>query len=148
VTVTTSIARRPLQGGHGGHDHADGHHHDHDHGGGRSHGDASRAASLGEREPAAGAVVFDIGDGVGALIVRLDEHHAGTELPIEAYDDTSLHVHTGVWRRSVNGHDEVLAVFAELPAGRYGFPTAADRPGGEVAIVSGEIARLDLRAAS
>ena len=57
-----------------GHPHADDH--------GHSHG-SDQVIPI-ERRPTGDAVLFDIGDGVGALIVRLDAALAGTELPIEA----------------------------------------------------------------
>jgi len=106
--TTTTINRRP------DHDHWHSHNHDH----AVSVVGSARSA---ERAPTGHTVVFDIGDGIGALIVRLDDRRAGTELPIECIDGPSLHVHTGVWRRVMNGND--------------------------VVIVSGEIADLDLRTA-
>jgi hypothetical protein len=100
-----------------------------------------------ERAPNGGPVVFDIGDGIGALIVKLDDHLAGSEIPIEALDDPSMHVHTGVWPRAIGGDSVVVAVFPELPAGRYRFAANGDHPLGEVTVESGAVAHLDLRTA-
>lgn len=74
------------------HSHDHDHNHDHDHDHAVSVVGSARSA---ERTPTGHTVVFDIGDGIG--------------------------VHTGVWRRVMNGND--------------------------VVIVSGEIADLDLRTA-
>ncbi len=128
------------------------HDHDHDHDRDDDHDHYHAAGVVGsarsaERAPTGSAVVFDIGDGIGALIVRLNDRLAGTELRIECIDDPSLHVHTGVWRRLMNGNDAVIAVYPELPAGRYRFPADDDHAGSDVVIVSGEIADLDLRTA-
>lgn len=124
------------------HDHRHGHDHDHDHSHGHDHDHTQD--NPGERRPTGDAVVFDIGDGIGALVVRLDEALAGTELPIESEDPT-VNVHTGVWKRPVNGSDIVVAVYPELPAGRYWFPACDQHRGGDVVIISGQVAQLDLR---
>ena len=72
------------------------------------------------------------------------KHEASIGLPIES-DDPTVHVHTGVWKRPVNGSDIVIAVYPELPAGRYRFPASDQHRGSEVVVVSGQVAQLDLR---
>ena len=98
------------------HDHDPDHEHGHDHG-----HDDGHAVRRPEAAPRGGPVVLDIGGDIGALIVRLDDRFEGTELGITSLDDPGFdkNAHTGVWRRPVNGSTVVVAVYPELPSGRY-----------------------------
>lgn len=90
-----------------------------------------------------GPPALDIGDGIGAMVVLVGDDRLGTELFLESeLDGRSLH--TGVWRRQLGDRVVAAAVFCELAEGRYRVIDAADRT---VAIRSGEVAELDLRAA-
>jgi len=117
------------------HDHDDHQHGDHDH---------SHEA---EPVPHGGPVLLDIGGDVGALVVHLDDHLAGTEIPIESVGGPSLDgKHTGVHRRGARGEPEhTVAIFDDLLEGRYTIAaTPADAPV-EVTIVGGQVTELDLR---
>jgi len=118
------------------HDHGHSHDHDHDHDHGHSH--------VVEVAPQGGPIVLDIGGDIGALIVRLDDDLAGTELPIESLGNPSLDKHTGVWRRPLGSSSVVVAVYPDLVEGRYRLSTARG-PAKEVDVTGGEVSELDLR---
>jgi hypothetical protein len=113
----------------------DGEAHDHDHG---HHHDEAR--------PAGGPVLLDIGDDVGAVIVRLDDDLDGTELPILALDDPEWdpRTHTGVWRRSIGGGSVVVAVYPSLHAGRYRITLPNGRTT-DLQVNGSHVTNLDLR---
>ena len=50
------------------------------------------------------------GNDIGALVVHLDPELEGTEFRIEWEADTSVDVHTGVWRRSIGDDSATLRV--------------------------------------
>ena len=149
--TTTTITRGRSKNAHAddhSHENAHDHDHDNDHGHDHAHDHVGEhgggKAQTAERRPTGEAVLFDIGDGIGALIVRLDDALAGTELPIEA-DDPAVNIHTGVWKRTVDGTEMVLAIYPELPEGRYSFTAGPNLVAGQIVIESGKIADLDLR---
>ena len=119
------------------HVHADGSHHHH--GGGA-------AVGSGEARPIDGPVALDIGGNIGAVIARLDDDLEGTELPILSLDDPDWdpHTHTGVWRRTLGGTTVVVAVYPQLPEGRYRI-SVADRRSADLVVTGGEVTNIDLR---
>jgi hypothetical protein len=134
MTEHTSLAEPQIGSdlhSHNGDHHHHGHH-DHDH--------------LGEARPAGGPVLLDIGDDVGAVIVRLDDDLDGTELPILALDDPDWdpRTHTGVWRRSIGGGSVVVAVYPSLHTGRYRITLPNGRTT-DLEVNGSHVTNLDLR---
>lgn len=113
--------------------------HDHDHGHGHGHGHEAGVP------PPGGPVVVDIGDDVGALIVRLDRELLGTELHLrqDGWDHT---VHTGVWSRPLGDRIVTVAVYPALVEGTYQILDRAGTVRRTVGIEGGSVAELDLRA--
>lgn len=93
-----------------------------------------------------GAAVLDIGDGVGALNVVLDDEAAGTELFLRT-DDPGFSVHTGVWRRDLPAGHVTTALFAALVEGTYWILDADGRDVREIEVTGGRVTELDLRQA-
>ena len=134
----------------GSHEHEHGHDHDDDghhvHSDGLEHDHVHPGAGA-ELAPGGGPVLLDIGGDIGAVIARLDDHLAGTELGILSLDDPDWDptTHTGVWRRpTASGQAAVVAVYPELRSGRYRITV----PGQTVCdfdVAGGRITELDLR---
>lgn len=118
-------------------------HHTHTNG---SHHPGGAVVGGGEARPSDGPVMLDIGGTIGAVIARLDDDLQGTELPIMSLDDPDWdpNTHTGVWRRRLGSTTAVVAVFPELPEGRYRIAVTAGRPT-ELVVSGGEITEIDLR---
>ena len=114
-----------------GHDHV---HHAHDH----PHPHEAGAP------PAGGPVVVDIGGDVGALIVATAAAWLGRELHVRREGETRT-THTGVWMRDVGASTEVVAVFPQLPEGRYDLLDAAGDPMLELSVDGGGVTHVDLR---
>ena len=64
-------------------------------------------------------VVLEIGDDVGALILRTDSGMHGNEIEISPSDDDALRSHKEVLERSINGEPAFTAVFDGLRGGTY-----------------------------
>ena len=97
------------------------------------------------RPPNGGAVVFDIGGDVGALVVYLDDELVGTEVPIVWNRDPAKDVHTGVWRRNLGKDSVVVAVYPELTEGRYRLPALGGHQPRDVDVIGGRVVEVDLR---
>jgi hypothetical protein len=82
-----------------------------------------------------GAVVLDIGDDVGALVVAMPAALAGVEIearPVGGPEPDHL-PHVAVLARPLPGGEQVhSAVFADLPTGRY---ELYERPSGPVRLI-------------
>lgn len=117
------------------HVHADGTHHA-----------TTETPGTDEARPIDGPVMLDIGGDVGALIARLDDHLEGSELPILSLDrpDWDPNTHTGVWRRRLANTTAVVAVYPQLPEGRYQI-APGDHPPTELVISGGQVTDIDLR---
>jgi hypothetical protein len=93
-----------------------------------------------------GAVLLDIGDGVGALVVRMPASLAGTEIEIcPAGEDRAARTrpHVAVIERPVPGRAVHSAVFPSLPEGRYELYCKPDGPTQLVAeVIGGEVREL------
>lgn len=91
------------------------------------------------------AVLLDIGDGVGALILYTSPELRGIEIEVSPTDADSHRTHTEVLERRINGQRVFAGVFARLPAGHYRIWT--DDPGlpAAVSIASGRVAEVDWR---
>jgi hypothetical protein len=65
------------------------------------------------------AVVLDIGDGVGALVLYTPSTYRGREIEVSPVGDDARRTHTGVLERSVGGRTFCAAVYPALAAGRW-----------------------------
>jgi hypothetical protein len=126
------------------HDHAHAHDHPHPHA-------ASTGPGTGPVEDngfaGKGAVLIDIGDGVGACIINAPAELVGVEIeykPTDREPELPLKHVAVVARRTPSGKVLPTAVFSALPEGSYAF---WERPDGPVKltvdVVSGEITTLD-----
>jgi len=88
----------------------------HGHGHGHPAGDAPEV--LPGPSPVA-SVVLDIGEGVGAAVVRTPASLAGAEIEIRPAGEPWCGVHTAVRERQVPPGSQFAAVFGSLPEGRY-----------------------------
>jgi hypothetical protein len=88
-------------------------------------------------------VVLDIGDTVGALIVRTNGGMHGVEIEISPSEDDARRTHKQVLEREIGGRAAFTAVFDKLAQGSYTLwvdGTARERA---VAVSGGEITQLD-----
>jgi hypothetical protein len=90
------------------------------------------------------AIVLDIGDGIGALIVYTTSEFDGREIEVSPLGSTAR-IHTVVHARDVDGRTIFAAVFPSLAEGDYTLwspdPTGTRR----LTITSGLVAEVDLR---
>jgi hypothetical protein len=66
-----------------------------------------------------GSVVLDIGDGIGALLLRTSPELVGVEPELTRLDGEGGHVHTEVRERRVGGDVSYAALYPALAAGHY-----------------------------
>lgn len=86
------------------------------------------------------ALVLDIGDDVGALILFADESCLGQEIDITAAGaPRSHHTHTMIRRRRAVGREFIAGVYPELHAGTYTLWGVDGDELGEVTIVGGQV---------
>jgi hypothetical protein len=109
-----------------------------------SHGYHSHEASdenyAGRRHPE--AVVLDLGEDIGALIVHTDAGMLGVELEISATGQDDRRSHKDVLEREINGRPAYTAVFDKIREGTYTLwidDVACERA---VAVTGGTIAEL------
>src|SRR5262249_45090375 len=91
------------------------------------------------------AVVLELGDELGALVVYTDASLLHTEIEISADGDDHERSHKDVLERVVAGRSLYAAVFDNVPAGEY---TLWHRDGARargVTVVGGAVAELDWR---
>jgi hypothetical protein len=88
-------------------------------------------------------VVLDIGENVGALIVRTDSAMHGVEVEISPAGDDARRTHKQVLERQSAGQPAFTAVFDALPAGAYTLWTGGQPRTRGVAVEGGRVARLD-----
>jgi hypothetical protein len=91
------------------------------------------------------AVVLDIGEGVGALVIYTTPERRATEIEVSPADNDSDRVHSEVLERRVGGQPVFAAVFAGLAEGDY--QIWSDDPGlrRAVTIRSGAVTQVDWR---
>ncbi len=92
-----------------------------------------------------GAVVLDIGDDVGALILYTGEELRGREIEVSPKGRDAWRVHTAIRERQANGRTIFAGVYLALPADDYTIWRDATTPAGEVTIVGGAVAEADWR---
>jgi hypothetical protein len=90
------------------------------------------------------AVLLDIGNGVGALIVYTTGDLDGREVEVSQVGATAR-IHTVVHPRDVDGRTIFAGVFPSLPAGDYTIWRDDSTRNRSVTIVSGLVAEVDLR---
>ena len=90
------------------------------------------------------ALVLDIGDDVGALIIYADEACLGSEIDLTPVGAPQSHdIHTMIRRRRATGKDVIAGLFPELREGMYTVWGLSDNgPIGEVTIVGGQISEF------
>jgi hypothetical protein len=89
--------------------------------------------------------VLDIGDGVGALIVYTTGDLDGREIEVSQLGATAR-IHTVVHARDLDGRTIYAGVFPSLPEGDYILWSGDPTRNRTVAIASGVVAEVDLRA--
>jgi hypothetical protein len=87
------------------------------------------------------ALVLDIGDEIGALVLYADESCLGSEVDITADGAPRSHdTHTMIRRRRATGRDVVAGVYPELAAGTYTvWGLGSTGPIGRVTIVGAQV---------
>jgi hypothetical protein len=106
---------------------------------GHAHGTA------GERPPAGGPVMVDVGGDVGALIVHLGAERIGSELHLRPAGASDHGTHTGIWERSLGGRSAVVAVYGSGSRGRYDLVDDDGHVLATVPVDGGHVAEVDLR---
>jgi hypothetical protein len=110
---------------------------------GRGAGGEEPFEDSGPRSGPPDALVLDIGDDVGALIIYAEEACLGSEIdltPVGA--PQSHHIHTMIRRRRATNRDVIAGLFPELREGRYTVWGLGSEPIGEVTIVGGQISEF------
>jgi len=92
-----------------------------------------------------GAVVLDIGDDVGALVLYTGEELRGREIEVSPKGRDAWRVHTAIRERQANGQTIFAGVYLALPADDYTIWRDATTPAGEVTVVGGAVAEADWR---
>ena len=87
------------------------------------------------------ALVLDIGDDVGALVLYADEGCLGSEIDVTPVGaPRSHHIHTMIRRRRVTGRDVVAGLYPQLAAGTYTvWGLGGTGPIGQVTIVGARV---------
>jgi hypothetical protein len=88
--------------------------------------------------------VLDIGGDVGALIIHCRPEWRGREIEVSPPNSPQQRTHTAVLERRANGRPVFAALFLALPAGDYVIWENDTEPMGEVTIVGGEVAEVEL----
>jgi len=117
--------------------------HPHPHSHSHSHADHHTAAHRPHEE----AVVLDIGEEIGALVVYTDPALLHTEIEISPAGEDATRSHKDVLERVVGGRSIYAAVFDNLPRGAYTLWHDGEPRTRGAAIAGGAIAELDWRSA-
>jgi len=119
------------------------HHHSHDHHDTHDYTHRPVEAPYVDEGPTDGppdALVLDIGDDIGALILYAEEECLGQEIdltPVGA--PRSHHMHTMIRRRRGVGREFIAGVYPELQEGEYTVWGLDGHPLGDVTIVGGRV---------
>lgn len=117
------------------------HSHDHDHAHPHTH-DTAEAPYIddGPTDGPPDALVLDIGEDIGALILFAEEGCLGQEIDLTPVGAPQSHdMHTMIRRRRAVGREFIAGVYPELREGAYTVWGLDGRPLGEVAIVGGQV---------
>jgi hypothetical protein len=94
------------------------------------------------QEPSrAGAVVLDIGAGVGALILNVPAAWHAREIDISGTD--GHRTHAAVRERVLGGGSLYSVVYPALPEGEYTIWTDRNTPAGTATVTGGDVTYLD-----
>jgi hypothetical protein len=121
------------------HDHANHHEHSQAH---HNHGHHHHFAAGVRSQP----VVLDLGDGIGALIVRTDPELLGVEVEISPAGADSDRQHKEVLQRTMGPETVNVLVYDNLPQGEYTLWVGDIARASNVRVESGSVAELDWRA--
>jgi hypothetical protein len=89
------------------------------------------------------ALVLDIGDDIGALVLYADEACLGLEIDLSpAGQPRSHHTHTLIRRRRAVGREFIAGVYPELKAGTYTVWSRSGQPLTEVVVKGGEVSEV------
>lgn len=114
------------------HRHADSHNH---------HVEAHHTRYADRRHPE--AVVLDLGEDVGALIVHTEAHMHGVEVEISATGHDDQRTHKDVLEREINGRPAFTAVFDKVRDGSYTLWVDDLARTREVIVTAGAVSELD-----
>ena len=92
-----------------------------------------------------GHAVLDIGDDIGALIIRSRSELCGRQIDVSPKGRTWQRIHTDVLERRTNGCSVFAALFLSLPAEDYIIWGESSRPVGEITITGGQVTEIDWR---
>jgi hypothetical protein len=112
------------------------------------HGHAHREGRAAEgyaARPHPEAVILDIGEGYGALIVHAEPELHGVEVEISPAGDDRARQHKQVLERRMNGLPAFTLVFDRIREGRYTLWVDDEPWAREVPVAGGEITELDWR---
>jgi hypothetical protein len=118
------------------------HDHEHTHDHGHSHGGVATAESHSARRHPE-AVILDIGQDIGALIVHTGADMHGVEVEISATGEDEQRSHKDVLEREINGRPAFTAVFDKVREGSYTLWVEDVARAREVFIAGGAISELD-----
>jgi len=97
----------------------------------------------GPTEGPAEALVLDIGDDVGALLIYADEGCLGREIDLSpAGTPRSHHVHTMIRRRRGADREFIVGVYPELREGDYTVWSIDGGPLGDVTVAGGAVSEF------
>ena len=88
-------------------------------------------------------VVLDIGEGVGALVIRTTEDVRGLEIEVSPRGDDNARQHVEVHERRAGDKAVFAAVFPDLSAGEYTIWRGPDERWREVVIHGGRVEEVD-----
>jgi len=91
------------------------------------------------------AVVLDIGQDIGALIIYTTPELCGREIEVSLRQQDAKRVHVDVLERRIDGRPVFAAVFPGLREGDYDVWGNATNPICAVTIIGGKVASLDWR---
>ncbi|HYX12364.1 MAG TPA: hypothetical protein VE817_10285 [Candidatus Acidoferrum sp.] len=112
--------------------------------GGHEHAHGPRPEGYAAR-PHPEAVVLDIGDDRGALILHADPGLHGVEVEVSRAGAARTGAHKQILERRANGRRLYTAVFDDLPEGRYTFWVGGEPRSEGVEVRAGEVRDLDWR---
>ena len=126
------------------------HDHDHDHDHAHDHPDDGHVHDhhLEAHRPHEEAVVLELGDDLGALIVYTDPALLHTEIEISAAGADDERSHKDVLERVVAGRSLYAAVFDRVPRGTHTLWHDGVAMARGVVVSGGEVAELDCRSAA
>jgi len=91
----------------------------------------------------AGAVVLEIGDGTGALVVRAPAELADRKIEISPSDQPRRRRHACVRERRSDGAFSYAAIYDRLPPGRYTIWLNCRIPAAAITVTGGQVASYD-----